>query len=632
MKKILAWMLALAMLLGMAGAAAEEAGKYDSLTVAVTTGFSGNFLSATLGNNSSDLDIRRLIHGYSLVNWQSDAGVYQFDTRVVSAAVISENGLSFTLALNPNLTWSDGTPITARDYAFSMLLMGSREMLEVCGAREDLSRILGGKAWQDGEAQTLAGLRVLGEHQLTLTLDPSYGTYFYQLYALNLNPLPLALLAPDCDVKDDGQGAYIDGPFTGKLLQETLLNPETGYISHPSLTCGPYRFVSYDGTTVVLETNEYYMGNQDGLKPAISRLVIQAEDPDTVIGKLASGEVDLVTRCARADQIQGGMSLTTGGDYGMRAYSRAGLSFISFCAEKGPTEKLLVRRGIAMCMDKATLTTLTAGAFGTPVDGFYGIGQWMFMLSNGTLLLNEETESGETVNTAEDLSLEKIQIYDLDPERAARLFDQCGWSLNEKGEAYDASRDSLRYSMAGGSLTPLKLKLIYPEGNAAADHLQECFGTYLAQAGAELEIEALPMDQLLLKYYGREERDCDMILLGTNFGDVFDPTGEYDEEGTSRLTGVTDIGLKELAESMRTTVPGDPVEYCRRWLDWQQRLTTVNAVLPLYSNAYLDFHVITLQNYEPGRTGSWSLAIPEAYLGDYAAETETEDEDEFDFD
>ena len=67
----------------------------------------------------------------------------------------------------------------------------------------------------------------------------------------------LPLLGRDCagcEVRDDGEGAYIanidetavEPVFTAELLQSTVLDAENGYLSHPYLTCGPYKLVSYD--------------------------------------------------------------------------------------------------------------------------------------------------------------------------------------------------------------------------------------------------------------------------------------------------------------------------------------------------------------------------------------------------
>lgn len=615
MKKILAWIMMFALLFGAIHAGAEEADKYDKLTVATTTAFNGNFFSPALGSsNSSDLDVQHLIHGYSLVYWDSGSGSYQFNKRLVSAVNVSADGTSYTFALTQGLKYSNGTPITAKDYAFSLLLQGSSALKEAAGARANITHILGGKDYQEGITNTLAGFRILSDYLFTLTIDPDYIPYFYQLKAMDVSPLPVAEIAPGCEILDDGEGAYIDGPFRADVLQQTLTDPNTGYASHPDPVSGPYMLTSYDGTKVELELNPEYIGNVNGVKPTIPKIIYQVEDPETVMNSLATGRVDLVVRCARQDQITTGMGLAGGGDFAMTAYSRSGLGFISFCTENSPTADVNVRQAVSMCLDKATLTQEYLGSYGTTVNGFYGIGQWMFMMANRTLV----PEEGHEEEWA-DLTLENIPIYPLDPEGAASLLELAGWEMDA---------DGIRYKEVNGERVPLKLKLIYSKQSGAGELLEQTFEPYLNQAGIELELKAVDTDEMLKQYYSLTERDCDMILLGTNFGDVYDPSGEYDAHGKNLYNGITDPELAQLAVSMRSTEPGNAPEYCRRWLAYQQRLAATAAEIPIYSNAYLDFHLSALRNYEPGKTGSWSYAITEAYLSDFAEEEVPEDEGE----
>ena len=371
---------------------------------------------------------------------------------------------------------------------------------------------------------------------------------------------------------------------------------------------------------MTLNVNDAYVGDANGVRPSIPEIVITTEPANRIINDLAAENLDLVIRCARMDQIQAGMQLAGSEDYSMKAYSRAGLSFISFYAEKGPTSNVNVRRAIAMCMDKETLTAQYTGAYGTPVKGYYGIGQWMFMMANGTLV----PEEGQEEEWA-DLTLDNIPVYELDPTAAGDILNATGWNLNEKGNTYNPSAGGVRCQMQGDTLVPMNLKLIYPEESGAGELLKTTFKANLAKAGISLETEKVPMTELLEIYYGRAERDCDMIMLGTNFADIFDPSGEYDENGISRLNGVADLQLAALSLSMRSTQPGDAVEYCRKWIAYQERRARNVSEIPLYSDAYLDFHVSALQNYEPGTTGSWAVAIQEAVLSDYIFEEEAEE-------
>lgn len=612
MKKILAWVVTIVLLLSVFPAMAEEeAGKYDKLTVTVTTPFSGNFFSDVLGSNISDQDVRKLIHGYNLVYWDNETGSYQFNPKLIGATSLSEDGTSYILAIMEGLTYNDGTPITAKDYAFSLLLQGSSELKEATGNKGDLSRIWGGRDYQDGKVSELKGVRLLGDHQIALTVDPDFMPYFYQLKALDISPMPISVIAPGCDVKDDGNGAYIDGDFSAELLEETLLDPLSGYMSHPTVTSGPYQMTNYDEKSVTLTLNPQYEGDENGVVPTIPQIVIQVGNTDTVISDLAGGKTDLVVRCVRQDQIMAGMQLAATDDFGMKAYSRNGLSFISFCAEKGATSDPTVRQALAMCIDKTALTEQYSGQFGMAVDGFYGIGQWMYLMANGTMVPEEGAEEEWA-----DLNLDGITKYEFNPSAAAKLLEENGWEMD---------RDGVLSKAIDGQDIHLRLKLIYPEGNGVGPLLDQVFIPYLNEAGIELETEAMPMPELLKKYYGQEERDCDMILLGTNFNDVYDPTGEYDDNGTSYLNGITNPELRELAINLRSTEPGNATEFCRRWLRYQEKLAEIITGIPLYSDAYLDFHISALQNYEPGKSGNWATAVASAILSDYVPEEEPEE-------
>lgn len=626
MKKWIALILAGMMMLTLCAVHAEEAERYEELVVGTGTAFSGNFLSDALGSNTSDQDVRKLIHGYSLVYWNTEHNTYQFSNKVVTAGFTSEDGRTYTLALARELAYNDGTPITAKDYAFSLLLLGSTALKDVAGGNLDLSWIQGGKAYQSGQSTKLEGLRLLGDYQLSVTLDESYSPYFYELKAMDISPLPISVIAPNCDVIDDEGGAYIANSFgdtfSAANLMDTLGSSE-GYISHPKVTCGPYQLADYDGSTVTLELNGQYIGDEEGNIPAIPRIIYKYVNPDEAIDMLGNEELDLVVRCARNEQIRNGMALAGGGDFAMKAYSRTGLSFIAFCAQKGPTADINVRKAIAMCLDKNTLTSEYTGNFGTPVNGYYGIGQWMFLMANGSMV----PEEGQEAEWA-DLSMDRVQGYELNPEEAGRLLDEAGWILTEKGESYDPAQGGVRAKPGADALIPLRLKLIYPETNGAGPLLADTFTNHLAQAGIALETEAVPFDQLLQVYYGRTERNCDMILLGTNFGDVFDPSGEYDENGVSRLNGIKDEELRNLAINLRQTEPGNATEYCRRWLAYQARRSEVVSEVPIYSDAYLDFHVAILRNYEPARTGNWTDAIRSAILSDFEPEEEEPAEEE----
>ena len=618
MKKWIAAILALVLLAGCCTAAgAEKAGsKYEKLTIGVTTAFSGNFLSDALGGNISDQDIRKAIHSYPLVIWDRNEGVYRLNEQVVTSGLTGGEKNTYAFTIASDLTYNDGTPITAKDYAFTFLLMTSKPLQEACGLREDGSRILGWKEYDAGQAGAVSGFRIIGDYQIVITISPEYIPYFYELKTLELFPLPAGVLLPGCEVRDDGNGVYLSGQFSTDAIRQYILDPSTGYASHPTVTSGPYMLKNYDGKTVWLTANPQYKGDSEGNKPVIPELTVRYVPSRDLMAGLIVGDLDLVVRSARVEQVTTGMALASGEDFAMKTYSRNGLAFISFCGEKGPTSDLNVRKAIAMCLDKETLTAEYMGNMGTPVKGYYGIGQWMFPMTRGNIPESWQEEAGEN-ETWEDMNLDGLTEYPFDPENAAWLLDEAGWNLNAEGGVYT---EGIRYKIENGELVPLRLKLIYPNDNLAGPMLDEVFAPYLLEAGAELETEAVSMPALLRIYYGQAERDCDMIMLGTNFEDVFDPSVYYDANGTDLLNGITDPRLAEMARDLRCTEPGKGADYVRKWIRYLERRSEVLPEIPLYSNAYIDFHISALRDYYPGSYSSWAEALQYSYLSDYAEE------------
>ena len=112
MKKIMGVALAALLLLSMVTAAfaegtvVEEETEYEELRVAVTTPLIGNFFTSMWGNDSSDMDVRALIHGYNLVQWDAENGMFVPDETVVSGFVVTEDGTgdrTYTVSLYDDL-------------------------------------------------------------------------------------------------------------------------------------------------------------------------------------------------------------------------------------------------------------------------------------------------------------------------------------------------------------------------------------------------------------------------------------------------------------------------------------------------------------------------------------------------
>ena len=102
------------------------------ITVGNTTKVSGDFFTSLWSNNTSDIDVRTMIHGYSPVVWDSQVD-FVLDHMVVESVEGAADGANtvYIVNLQQDLVYSDGqTPITAADYVFSYLLCASNEVAQ----------------------------------------------------------------------------------------------------------------------------------------------------------------------------------------------------------------------------------------------------------------------------------------------------------------------------------------------------------------------------------------------------------------------------------------------------------------------------------------------------------------------
>lgn len=635
MKRTIACLLSAMLLLVFAAAPAEEPAApaaADELNVAVTTPLTGSFFTAQWGNATSDTDVRAMIHGYNLIEWDASQGMFVPDQAAVSGLVVTQDtqgNRTYTIALCGDLVYSDGMPITARDYAFSLLLTLSPEMAQLGGSPRRMPWLMGADDYAAGRSAAITGLRVLADDQLSLTVSGEYLPFFYELGLLDCLPYPAAVIAPGVRVADDGQGAYLTNAdpdaaepvFTAELLQTTILDPETGYRTHPSVTSGPYTLVSYDDGVAAFALNPLFKGDASGRKPSVTRVTLQAMAQEELIPALSEGRIGLVNKASSAKVIEDGLALTESSElYTCTDYARSGLAFIAFSGDRTAVCDAAVRQAVALAMDRDALVEKTVGTYGKRVDGYYGLSQWMYRLLNGDIDYPVAEGEDDALAAWQSLSLNSIGLCARDPERAAALLDEAGWNLNGEGSPFDPAVDSLRWRQTESGLEPLELRLAYALGSAAGEALESALVDDLRAVGIGLTVEAIPMAELLPQYYRTRESDYDMFFLATNFDLVYDPSANFslseNGEHVWMTGGIADEALWEAAVAMRRTEPGDLLNYAARWLTFQQRFAQVLPAIPVYSNSYYDFYPAALQGYEPAAAISWPQAMIPATFGD----------------
>ena len=628
---------------------------YNHITIGNPTPMDGKFFTDMFGNATSDVDVRLLLNDYSPVLWDSEISMFRLNHSVVSGGAFTNDASgdrNYLLVLYNDLFYSDGTPITAYDYAFSVLLQCDPAIREIGGHPYLFDYLVGYDEYLDGTNPYLAGLRVISDQMLQLTVKSTALPYFYEMARLNIYPYPISTIAPGYAVMDTGKGAYLADENNGyeqtmlsaDVLRETVLNPETGYLIHPSPVSGPYCLESFDGVTAEFEINPYYKGNEEGIKPRIQHLTYTIADNNTMIDELAEGKFALLNKVLQSDTILKGFELLgERGQYTQSAYPRIGLTYIYFSPESEAVQEQAVRQAIASCLNKPDFISMSVDSFGLETDGLMGLGQWMYQLATGTIVYEpqapnyltpeEEAEYNRKLREMEEISLDSLHHYDFDTEAAAALLDAAGWTLNEQGETYQAGTDNIRCKMMGDHLVKLSLTLGYPVSDKTEAALRDNLQANLAEAGIGLTLIPVELPELIEIHNEHSSKRMDMLYLGDNFNISFDPSWFFPstngnanealseealealkEMDVSMSLPLTNNLMHALAADMARTEPYDVPGYMLKWIDFEQRLSDLLPILPVYINIYFDFYTRELHNYLIQSNIAWSTAIVPARM------------------
>ena len=440
---------------------------------------------------------------------------------------------------------------------------------------------------------------------------------------------------------DDGKGVYIGNEepevteriFCRELLEKTVMDPENGYLSHPTVGSGPYVLTSWDGVTCTFEINPYYKGNPEGFKPTIPKLRFTLADNDTMIEKLEADEFQLLNKVVRRDAINKGIELVSAGKgYTLTNYPRIGLSFIVFTPDRPAVQEKSVRQAIAYCKDKKAMQDDYTYLYGLPMDGLMGIGQWMYGMVKGTEdypetlpedpTPEEEAEYDKRIEEWESLTLDGLKHYELNVEKASRLLDANGWTMNEKGSRFTPGQDEVRCKKLRGELLTLDLTCAYPTGNIMAESMEKWLVPNLKEAGIRLTLVPMEMKDLLRAYNDKDVEDIDMFYLADDFNIEFDPqlffqAGDPEAPEEDTLAWVH-AQMAEYARQMCETVPSDALGFVKKWITFQEQLSEMLPLLPVYSNVYYDFYTSDLMNYDIIQYITWGDAIvPASYYNVY---------------
>lgn len=475
------------------------AGNADKkIIIGNTTELSGNLRHSTFGVSSpaaSDLDIDGLINGYSTVV-ANKVGDYQYDNTVVESHedTVNEDGTrTFTVKIKNDLKFSDGTPITAKNFLYFLMAFstpitatkeggGSNTAGQAYVGYKEYSQFDGTndgkiiyKKDKDGKDTTevdytiskkFKGVRLIDEYTYSLTATEDYATYFYGITLAGLSPTAKAMYMGNNDVKDDGDGCYIvqaenaadkfyntktEGAVTSytfaSYIRKSASNTNQADEDKIPFT-GAYMIDNYDkaNKTCTLVRNDQYKGNFEGQKGGFDKIVYVNIVSETQLTQLEQGDVNVVAGITGGTDTDAALKLVRKkpDSFASVDYARAGYGKLGFRSDFGPAMFQEVRQAIAYSIDRPAFAKQFNGGYGGVVDGPYYTGAWMY---------KEALKEGM-----------KLDVYTASVDSAIEVLEDGGWTYNYKGEKYKAG-DGIRYKkLSGAELTYNNLHFASQDG------------------------------------------------------------------------------------------------------------------------------------------------------------------------
>lgn len=588
MKRLVS-LLVVALLAATLAACNQGATGPSGTLIVGTPKLNGDFI-AGFSNSSYDNAVRTLIWAHGTYS-TTPGGEFLVDETVVKEVTTSldaEGNKTYAFELNNNLKWSDGTGITAKDYVFGILFAASPEWV-AAGASSTLGdSLVGYAAYKAGDTKVFEGVKYVDTYKFSVTISAEELPYFYEVAYASFGPSPMHVWGEGIEIGADGSS------LTGDLAAATQKVATTERFK-PSVTSGPFKFISFENDAVTLENNENYAGDYRGHKAKLQTVIVRYINQTLDVDMVISGDVDLVAGVIEGAKIEKAKD-SDQADY--VSYKRNGYGMIAFAGDFGPTQYPEVRKAIAHLVDRNVFLQQILGGYGALVNGEYGLSQWMY------------ASQAAKVN-------ETLVNYSFNVEEANRLLDESPYKFESDGvtpfDAAKAADGYWRHDADGNRLTINHLGTV---DNEITDLISTELPKGTNRAGIEFTVDWQDFNALLNNYYYGyslgADRKYHSFNLATGFTEVYDPyySLHSDFYGTwQNATGTRDPEIDRLTKQMRALDPEDKATYADYWFEYQVRWNELLPVLPIYSNEYFDIFNARVEGLATTPTYQWARAL-----------------------
>ncbi|SFJ81492.1 peptide/nickel transport system substrate-binding protein [Paenibacillus sp. UNC496MF] len=288
---------------------------------------------------------------------------------------VSADNLTYTYHLRKDLKFSDGSPLTADDVAFTWTILYDKSYDG--DSQVNTLHVKGGEDYKAGKATSVSGIKVIDPQTISVTLDKP-------------NASALTMLGSD----------VLSKAYYGKDYKQGDL----GYmkkLSGSPLGNGPYKLEKFiPGQEVRMVANENYFAG----KPKTEHFIYKTSEGDTW-QYLETGEVDYASFTATKENLD---KLKALGFVNILPYTPSNYGYIQLNLQHPALQDKLVRQALTYGLDRQSIY----------VDANQGAGQ----------IANIPAPPVSWAYTEDG-----INPYKYDPDKAKELLDQAGWKVGAGG-------------------------------------------------------------------------------------------------------------------------------------------------------------------------------------------------------
>ncbi|MDY3919202.1 MAG: ABC transporter substrate-binding protein [Candidatus Limivivens sp.] len=276
--------------------AGESSGKTD-IVIAVDADI--DTLHPSDFSTTVEMDVLNQI--YDTLMYMNPDGAHDPEPRIAQSYEISEDGTDYTFHLRQDVTFHDGTQLTAEDVKFSLEMYMDSE-------------------YQGSQVTMLESVEATDEYTVVCHLESAYSPFLLGV----------------CSAHIASQAYYEASP-------EEFVNKPMG--------SGPYKFVSRaNGSNIKLEAYDGYYRGAAAIRDITFEVI---PDSTTKAIALQTGEVNFASiESASIAQLQANSSIT------IAEVPTSGFAFVSMNLEKAPFNDVKVRQAVNYAINRENLVAV----------------------------------------------------------------------------------------------------------------------------------------------------------------------------------------------------------------------------------------------------------------------------------